>query len=263
MKYTLFFCAMFAVSLAACGNRGTSGQTEPTPPDRYGYRIVNSYPHDTGAYTQGLFWHEGRLYESTGEIGRSTLREVDLATGEPTRLTKLPDNVFGEGSTLLGGKIYQLTWTEGRAFTYDPATFERTGEFAYRGEGWGLATDGEKLYMSDGTPNITVRNPDTFVAESTIVVRREGVAVPYINELEWIDGKLWANVYMTNEIVIINPADGRVEGSIDFTGLLSQIIIIPYETDVLNGIAIDHATGRIFVTGKRWNRMFEIEIFKK
>jgi glutamine cyclotransferase len=260
MKYSML---LFAVCLVACGNRGTSRTDDvPTPPVVYGYKILNTYPHDPAAYTQGLFWHEGTLWESTGEYGRSTLRRVELATGEVLQRTDLPGNVFGEGSVLLDGKIYLLTWHEGTAFVYDPATFEKTGEFAYRGEGWGLTTDGGKLYMSDGTPNITVRNAATFRDESTIVVRREGMPLQFLNELEWIDGRIWANVYLTSEIVIINPADGRVEGVIDFAGITSRIDVTP-ATDVMNGIAYDPATKRIWVTGKNWNKLFEIEIFKK
>jgi glutamine cyclotransferase len=229
---------------------------------RYGYKIVASCPHDPAAYSQGLFWHEGALYESTGEYGRSTLRRVKLETGDVTQQIALDNRYFAEGAALVGGRIYQLTWTEGKCFVYDPATFAQMREFPYKGEGWGLATDGEKLYMSDGTPNIAVRNPATFEIERTLAVRNEGRAVQYINELEWIDGKIWANVYMTYEILIIDPADGRVEGIVDFAGIASHLTITN-TTDVMNGIAYDPATGRIFVTGKNWDKLFEIEIVKK
>ncbi len=263
---------LIAVCLVACANRGSRGasqqnsaeiaQTAKTAPDRYGYRIVATYPHDPGAYTQGLFWHEGALWESTGERGRSRLRRVELSSGKPTREIALDDIYFGEGAALLDGKIYQLTWTHGRCFVYDDATLLPAGEFTYRGEGWGLTTDGERLYMSDGTPNITVRNPDTFAAERTIVVRREGRPVQLINELEWIDGRIWANIYLSDEIVIIDPADGHVEGTIDFTGIEALLARTP-ATDVMNGIAWDAENDRIFVTGKNWNLLFEVEIFKK
>jgi len=261
MRYKIILL-MCAVCLVACGSRSASKQRSaqvPTPPARYGFRIVATYPHDTAAYTQGLFWHEGALIESTGEYGRSTLRRVDLETGEAAQKTALPDNVFGEGSVLLDGKIYVLTWEQYRCFVYDPVTFTQVGEFAYKGEGWGLTTDGSKLYMSDGTANITVRNPDTFAEERTFAVRNEGRPVQYLNELEWIDGRIWANVYMTNEIVVIDPADGRVEGIIDLTGLLSHLVITN-TTDVMNGIGYDPTTGRIFVTGKNWDKLFEIKI---
>ncbi len=260
MRYAFL---LFAVGLVSCGNRGKTGngQTPPTPV-MYGYKIVATHPHDSGAYTQGLFWHEGALYESTGEYGRSTLRRVEPETGTTTHSVALDDRYFAEGSALLDGRIYQLTWMEGKCFVYDMATFEPTGEFTYKGEGWGLATDGERLYMSDGTANITVRNPATFAVERTIVVRREGRPVDMINEMEWIDGRLWANVYLTNEIVIIDPSDGRVEGVVDFTGIASNLVVT-YSTDVMNGIAHDAATGRIFVTGKRWDKLFEVQPVRK
>jgi glutamine cyclotransferase len=229
---------------------------------RYGYKIVDSYPHDTEAYTQGLFWYDGRMWESTGEYGASTLRATALPTGETIRRTALSDDYFAEGAVELGGKIYQLTWLEGKCFVYDAATLEREREFGYKGQGWGLATDGESLYMSDGTPNITVRDPATFAPRRSIVVRNEGRPVDFLNELEWIDGRLWANVYTSTEIVIIDPSDGRVEGIVDFSDIISQLTVTS-STDVMNGIAHDAATGRVWVTGKRWNRLFEIEIIKK
>ncbi len=261
MRYALI---MIAACLVACGprasqrGRGNAGDA----PVRYGYKIVNSHPHDTGAYTQGLFWSEGELYESTGEHGSSTLRRVDPATGEVRQKIALADHYFGEGTTLIGDEIFQLTWQQGKCFVYDADTFELRREFSYKGEGWGLTTDGAKLYMSDGTPNIVVRNPATFDAERTIVVRNAGRPVYDVNELEWIEGRIWANIYMTNEVIIIDPADGRVEGVIDFTGIVSRLIVTR-DTDVMNGIAWDEEGERIFVTGKNWNRLFEIEIFKK
>ncbi len=261
MRYTII--ALCTLCLAACGSRGSSKhRTAAAPHVRYGYKIVASYPHDPTAYTQGLFWHEGALIESTGEYGRSTLRRVELETGSVTNRVALSPDVFAEGAVLLDGRIYQLTWFEERCLVYDPATLERVAEFAYGGEGWGLATDGERLYMSDGTPNIAVRNPSTFAVERSIVVRREGRPVQHLNELEWIDGRIWANVYLTNEIVIIDPSDGRVEGTIDFTGIASQLEVTS-STDVMNGIAYDPVSKRIFVTGKNWDRLFEVEIVKK
>jgi glutamine cyclotransferase len=273
MKYALFIGAMCLV-VVACGSRTGRGSSRgrlsdrqqsaaaPTSPVRYGYRIVAIHPHDAEAYTQGLFWHDGALIESTGEKGSSTLRRVELETGIPTRKIALGDQFFGEGAAIVDGKIYQLTWEEGRCFVYDAATFARTGEFTYTGEGWGLTTDGTRLYMSDGTPNITVRNVRTFAPERTIVVRNKGRTLQWINELEWIDGRIWANVYMTNEIVMINPESGHVEGIVDLTGLVSQLTVT-WSTDVMNGIAWDAATGRIWVTGKNWDKLFEIEIVER
>jgi glutamine cyclotransferase len=261
MRYAILLCA---VCLVACGNRASKNRVRTEPPAFYGYRVTAAYPHDPGAYTQGLLWSEGALLESTGERGRSTMRRVELATGEVTFKKPLDDRYFGEGAALVGGRLYQLTWQEGVCLVYDPATLELTGEFSYRGEGWGLTTDGEKLYMSDGSPNITVRDPATFAVERTIMVRREGRPLYNINELEWIEGRIWANVYSytSNEIVIIDPADGRVEGVFDFADILSRLTLTP-ATDVMNGIAYDAASKRIFVTGKNWNKLFEIEIFKR
>ena len=265
MKYSITVL-MCAVCLVACGSRGGKTQNVPTA---YGYKIVNSYPHDTEAYTQGLFWHEGSLYESTGEYGNSSLRQVALETGETVRRVDVSDEFFAEGAVLLEGKIYQLTWYKEKCFVYEASTFQKTGEFDYKGEGWGLTTDGTKLYMSDGSANIVVRNPADFSIERTIVVRNAGRPVQYLNELSWIDGKIWANLYIADyremtspKVVIIDPSSGNVEGVVDFTGIYGRLVVTPY-TDVMNGIAYDPATKRIFVTGKRWNRLFEIEIFKK
>ncbi len=269
MKYAIA-SLLCAVCLIACGGR--SGTTQKKSQARnspkvetaapYGYRIVKAYPHDTGAYTQGLFWHDGYLYESTGEYGHSSLRKVVLESGLPVKQVSLDPAFFGEGAALLDGKIYQLTWLEHKAFVYDLDTFEVEQEFKYSGEGWGIATDGTKLYVSDGTPNIQIINPQTFKTERTIAVRNGGKPVQNINELEWIDGRIWANVYMTEDIIIINPETGVVEGVVDFRGIESQLAITR-GTDVMNGIACDPETGRIFVTGKRWNKLFEVEIFKK
>ncbi len=277
MKYTIALL-LCTVSLIACGSRsgGTQkkSQARSTPKTettaaQYGYRIVKAYPHDTGAYTQGLFWHDGYLYESTGEYGHSSLRKVVPESGLPIKQIPLDAKCFGEGAALLDGKIYQLTWLEGKAFVYDAETFEKVREFGYSGEGWGIATDGAKLYMSDGTANIAVVNPQTFRTERTIQVRNGGKPVEYINELEWIDGKIWANLYIEDyremtspKVVVIDPASGSVEKVIDFSGIYTQLAVTR-STDVMNGIAHDPATGRIFVTGKRWNKLFEIEIFKK
>ncbi|MDR2890374.1 MAG: glutaminyl-peptide cyclotransferase [Alistipes sp.] len=253
---TLLCAAGLAACVAACGNK-------PVSTAIYGYTIVDTHPHDPEAYTQGLFWHEGALVESTGEYGYSTLRRVDLATGEVTRRIDLSGDVFAEGAALIDGKIYQLTWYEQRCFVYDATTFDLLREFDYREtEGWGLTTDGENLYMSDGTANIYVRDPATFEVVRTVVVRRDGRPVQFLNEMEWIDGKIWANVYGSMEVVIFDPATGNVEGVVDFAGIERMIDITPM-TDVMNGIAHDPATGRVFVTGKNWNRLFEIEIIKR
>ena len=226
-------------------------------PVLYGHRVRNVYPHDRTAYTQGLLWHDGYLYESTGLEGGSTLRQVDLTDGRVVRSVPLDDSYFGEGLALLGGKLYQLTWRSNKGFVYDLKTFERVGEFGYGGEGWGLATDGTSLYQSDGTEKIRVIDPETFRTVRTIEVCTDRSRVPYINELEWIDGELWANVYTTDTVIRIDPRTGAVVGVIDLAGLLSPADVTA-QTDVLNGIAYDAKTGRIFVTGKNWNKLFEI-----
>lgn len=278
MKYAIT-SLLVAACLISCGGRSATGQKrnkqskattqQVRTADKYGYRIVAAFPHDTGSYTQGLFWHEGFLYESTGEYGRSAMMKVVPDTGRAIQRSSLDSDYFGEGAALLDGLIYQLTWLEETVLIYDIATLEEKAALTYSGEGWGLATDGERLYMSDGSANITVRDPRTFRAERVISVRNGGKPVEQINELEWIDGRIWANLYITDyrqmtspKVIIIDPDTGNVEGEIDFSGIYTQLNVTA-ATDVMNGIAYNPDTKRIFVTGKRWNKLFEIEIFKK
>ena len=221
--------------------------------------VVKSLSHQTDAYTQGLQFVDGLMWEGTGEYGSSRLQYTDLTTGKSTVVARLPEDHFGEGITLLGDKIYQLTWLNGVMHIYDRATFSKVDQKSYKGEGWGLTTDGQWLYMSDGTSTIKVLDPATLEVKRRISVLCNGVSLNYLNELEWIDGKIWANVYTLNQIVIINPESGVVETIVDLEGLLPQSEITP-TTDVLNGIAYDKATGRIFVTGKNWSKMFEIRL---
>ncbi|MDR0955481.1 MAG: glutaminyl-peptide cyclotransferase [Rikenellaceae bacterium] len=231
-------------------------------PARYGYRVVKSYPHDGQAYTQGLFWYEGFLYESTGLTGQSTLRKVDLPTGEVLQSVPLAEEYFGEGAALLDGKIYQITWENNTGFIYDLATLEPLGQFGYTGAGWGLTTDGQYLYMSDGTEKIMVLDPQTFRPLRTIEVYSDAGRVTQINEMEWIEGEIWANIYLTDQIVRIDPETGAVRGIIDLKRILPPADK-DMSTDVLNGIAYDPATGRIFVTGKNWKKLFEIEVIEQ
>ncbi|MCL2561925.1 MAG: glutaminyl-peptide cyclotransferase [Rikenellaceae bacterium] len=228
----------------------------------YGYRIINVYPHDPEAFTQGLFWHDGYLWESTGIEGQSELRQVRLETGEVVRRVALEDHFFGEGAAYLDGSIFQLTWKHGVAFVYDAETLEERRRFRYQGEGWGLTTDGQALYMSNGSSKIFVVDPSDFSRRRAINVHMGRANVRNINELEWIEGRIWANIYPIDSIFIIDPETGWVEGVVDLGGLLPDEEWTPL-TDVLNGIAYDAETGRIFVTGKRWPRLFEIEIYKK
>lgn len=266
---TTFFLSAFLL-LVSCGPNAARTQrtthasaTRPSAPAaRYSYIVRNVYPHPTTSYTQGLQFIDGELWEGTGEYGHSVLQRLDLHTGDADVKVRLPRSEFGEGITLLGDRIYQLTWTNHTAHVYDRQTFGKRADHRYTGEGWGLTTDGTKLYMSDGTANLRVVDPETFRRERDIPVTYEGQPVGLLNELEWIDGKIWANVYTTDQIVIIEPETGVVEGVADLTGLLPDADRKP-ETDVLNGIAYDAETGRIFVTGKRWNKLFEIELVKQ
>ena len=250
--------------LASCGgNQARAKRPEaPVEPKEYTYRIRAVHPHLTTSYTQGLQYAGGRLWEGTGQHGQSVVQTIDLETGRAEFFARLPHEEFGEGITLLGDKLYQLTWQSNKAYVYDLKTGKKIQEFRYPGEGWGLTTDGEKLYMSDGTPNIYTVDPATFKREKRTTVTYKGMAINFLNELEWIDGKLWANVYTTDQIVIIDPATGVVEGVVDLAGILPEEEITP-ATDVLNGIAYDAAGKRIFVTGKNWSKLFEIEITEK
>jgi glutamine cyclotransferase len=222
----------------------------------YTYRVVASWPHDSSAFTQGLIYRDGQIFESTGLYGDSSLREVDPETGAVLRLVDVPRQYFAEGLTELGGKLYQLTWQNGVGFVYDAETFAKTGEFRYTGEGWGITHDGESLVMSDGTSTIRFLDPTTFEVERTIDVTWRGAPVARLNELEYIHGLIYANVWLTDTIVAIDPATGRVVRWIDMSGLLQ-----PYDphADVLNGIAYDAENDRILVTGKLWPRLYEVE----
>ena len=227
---------------------------------QYKFKVVKDYPHDMAAYTQGLFFHNGTLYETTGQYGTSSIRTVNLQSGQPILNKKLNSKYFAEGSAILGNKLYILTWTNKVAFVYDPKTLEYIKTVGYPREGWGLTTDGKQLIASDGSSFLYFMDGDLNVLRR-LRVTMDGKSVSYLNELEYIDGKVWANVYTTDTIVIIDPADGKVEATVDCRGLL------PYrertaETDVLNGIAVDKQ-GRIFLTGKYWPKMFEIELVKK
>ena len=225
---------------------------------QYKVEVVKEYPHDTGAYTQGLFFDGGRFFESTGQFGESSFREVELATGKVLSKMNFQQKYFGEGSVMLGGNLYILTWLNKVAFVYDAKTLEYKQTYSYPREGWGLTTDGKSLIASDGSSRLYFLSPE-FKQERYVDVKMDGRAVRNLNELEYIDGKVWANVYMTDLIVIINPADGTVEASIDCTGLLPKKLREP-RTDVLNGIAQDPATGKIYLTGKYWPRLYEIKL---
>lgn len=247
MKHIISICVCVLCSILSC-----SAKVE-----RYKIEVVKAYPHDTGSYTQGLFWHDGSLYESTGLNGKSTFRKVDLQSGQA--LTKLPFNrkYFVEGSVILGDKLYILTWTNKVIFIYDANTLEYLSTYSYPREGWGLTTDGKSLISSDGSSRIYFLTPE-LKFERSINVTLNGRAVRYLNELEWIDGRIWANVYTTDTIVIINPDTGIVEATVDCEGLLPERLRTS-DTDVLNGIAVD-SEGRIFLTGKNWPELYEVKL---
>ncbi len=224
----------------------------------YKLEVVAEYPHDETSYTQGLFFQDGRMYESTGQFGESTFREVDLETGEAVRRMDFSDEFFVEGSVMFQDNLYILTWTNRKAFIYDAGTLEYKSTWSYPREGWGITTDGKRLIASDGSANLYFMDKN-FAPEKKLTVRLEGRPVRFLNELEYIDGRVWANVYTTDSIVIINPKDGNVEGIIDCTGLLPKKLYKP-STDVLNGIAYDEKSGKIYLTGKNWPKLYEVRI---
>lgn len=229
---------------------------EPEIPT-YGYRIVNTFPHDPEAFTQGLELYNGSLYEGTGLKGKSSLRRVELRTGRVLQIHRLPSEYFGEGITLLGDKLYQLTWQNGVCFVYDRRTFRPITQFRYNGEGWGLTNDSKHLIMSDGTETITFRDPDTFAVVRTITVRAQGKPVKNLNELEYIEGEIWANIWYSDVLARIDPSTGIVKAWVDMEGLPVKDRDIEA---VMNGIAYDRENKRIFVTGKNWDKLFEIEL---
>lgn len=244
LRITLFLAAGLAY-----------GQFAPTD----SYRVVAAYPHDRGAYTQGLQFINGALYEGTGLNGRSSIRQVDLQTGRVARQQALSSLYFGEGITILGNRLFQLTWQNGIGFVYDLATFRQSATFRYTGEGWGLTHDGTNLIMSDGTADLRFIDPVRLSEVRRVQVHDNAVPVWQINELEFIEGEIWANVYQTHRVARINPANGKINSWVDLRGLLSEAERSE-SVDVLNGIAYDAAGKRIFVTGKLWPKLFHIQV---
>ena len=260
----LLLLALCVASLQCNAGANSGAATNKTPENapvtHYSYQIVNIFPHDTNAFTQGLIFVDGNLYEGTGQEGESSLREVDLKTGNVLKKVDVPEPYFAEGITLLNGKIYQLTWQHQVGFIYDAQKFEQIGKFTYDGEGWGLTNDGHSLILSDGSNRIRFIDPDSFRVTKTIAVFDDsGKPIKDLNELEYIDGQIYANVWHKDYIVIVDPQNGRLTGWIDLSGLL-QPGDVHNEEAVLNGIAYDPAGKRLFVTGKLWPRIFEIKI---
>jgi glutamine cyclotransferase len=282
-----FILILFAVTAISCKtetpvNRPTVNSTvvntnkpadspTPTPPASgkvsvYTYEIVNTFKHDQKAFTEGLFFHNGFLYESTGQEGRSNLRKVELESGKVLQQYNLPPESFGEGISIFNGQIYQLTWQEQRGFVYGADDFKLLREFKYQGEGWGLTTDGKQLIMSDGTHVIRFVDPQTFQTQRTITVFKEdNQPLMQINELEYIKGEIWANVWHSeaigkpNHIARIDPQSGKLLGWINLDKISPEDVERGDE-NTLNGIAYDAATDRIFVTGKNWKKLFEIKL---
>ncbi len=227
---------------------------------RYDYRIVAEYPHSTKSYTQGLEYYDGVMWEGTGQYGESHLMRTELTTGERHIVASLPENEFGEGITHYKDRIYQLTWLEKIVHIYD-LNGKPQRSVPFQGQGWGITTDGERLFVSTGSSDIRIVDPETMEYKSVIHVKFNGRKLNDINELEWIDGKIWANIYCSNRIVVINPESGVVEAYLDLDEL-KQTQYNNSDADVLNGIAYNASTGHIYVTGKQWNKLFELEIIK-
>jgi len=235
---------------------------QATKPPEYTFKIIRVFPHDPAAFTQGLAYRDGFLYEGTGLNGHSSLRKVRLETGEVVQQVNLPPELFGEGITILKDQILQLTWTSQIGFVYNASDFRLLRQFSYSGEGWGLTTDGYEIFMSDGSAEIRVLDAGTLAEKRRLKVRDGATAIDQLNELEFIDGEIFANVWQTDRIARISPRTGKVVGWIDLKGLLSPMYRLD-ENAVLNGIAYDAAGKRLFVTGKLWPSIFQIQVVEK
>ncbi|MBC6422278.1 MAG: glutaminyl-peptide cyclotransferase [Hormoscilla sp. SP5CHS1] len=266
-RYIYASLAVILLFASACGIFESEHHTkaenlQPTQAPMYSYRIINRYPHDPEAFTQGLFYHNGVLYEGTGGWGHSSIRRVDLETGKVLQISNLDKRYFGEGIVLWQDRIIQLTWKSNTGFVYDRDTFEKINEFKYPTEGWGITQDGKRLIMSDGTNILYFWDPDSFQDIEKLQVRDGDTPVPRLNELEYVKGEIWANVWGTDLIARISPQTGQVLSWIDLTGLL-DIALRRDPNAVLNGIAYDEKGDRIFVTGKLWPTLFEIQLIPK
>ncbi len=280
-----YFIFLFVLLSLACGDEparsnmnstvnktNTNAAKSSSNVPVYTYEIVNKFKHDPNAFTEGLFFYNGFLYESTGQETKSDLRKVELETGKVVQQFKLPKDIFGEGTTILNGKIYQLTWQSEKGFVYDAETFKLLKEFTYQGDGWGLTNNGTNLYMTDSTHVIRVIDPETFKTIKTLVVLREdGKPLMQINELEYIKGEIWSNVWHSEEpnilgkenyIARIDPNSGKLLGWVDLGGISPDDVQRDSE-NTLNGIAYDAQNDRIFVTGKNWKNLFEIKVKPK
>ncbi len=244
-----FFCLLWPVSLPA-------GDII-----EYDYRVIRTYPHDPDAWTQGLVYTDGNLYESTGQYARSSVRRVELTTGRVLDIYGLPFHLYGEGLAATGDRLVQLTWRNHVGLVYNRSTLSPVEEFEYPTEGWGLAWDGTRLILSDGTPTLYFLSPEDFSVIGKVTVTEDGMPLARLNELEYIDGRVYANVWLTDRIVIIDPETGRVTGRAYLSGLLTEAE--REKADVLNGIAYDRCGDRLLVTGKLWPKLFEIELLPR
>jgi glutamine cyclotransferase len=255
--------ALFCLQCQPNSNTSSTNKA-PTPQasgpvPKYGYQIVNIWPHDSNAFTQGLILMDGKLLESTGQEGFSSLRRVDLESGRILKKIDVPVPYFAEGLAALNGKLYQLTWQHNIGFIYDAQTFDHLGDFNYQGEGWGLATDGQSLILSDGSNRLRFIDPNGFRVTRTITVTDGNQPVRELNELEYVNGEIYANIWHDNRIAMIDPQSGHVNAWIDLTGLMPESELQDPEA-VLNGIAYDQASDKLIVTGKLWPRVFEIKV---
>ena len=253
----IFLC-IWALIFNSC-SKVSNESPNPASIQIYTYKIINTYPHDRRAFTQGLVFENGFLYEGTGIYGSSSLRKVDLGTGKVVQSKKLPAHLFGEGITIFNDRIIQLTWRSKLGYVYDKESFELLKEFHYPTEGWGITHDGKRLIMSDGSSLLHILDPDDFTEIGQISVHTDEGAVSRLNELEYIQGEIFANIWQTDRIVRISPTTGQVIGWIELKGLLNRNDL-EYPVDVLNGIAYDKEKDRLFLTGKLWPKIFEIKL---
>lgn len=264
MMRTIVLSFLLFTFLMGCNNESGLKEKESdlTAPPLISYQIVQTYPHDTSSYTQGLEWHNNELFESTGQYGFSKLLKVNLKDGRITQSHSLPNDCFGEGLTILDDKIYQLTWQNKKGFVYDLKTFSLLQEFEWPYEGWGLTNNGKDLFISTGSNVIYRVDPSTFKILESVSVNNQYGPLSNINELEWVNGFIFANIYQTDKIVKINPATGKVVGEMFFTDILQKLGISfdAYKTDVLNGIAFNPTNGKFYITGKYWPAIIELKL---
>jgi glutamine cyclotransferase len=261
MKTAVWWLALALFAAGAPAAQSRTGPARATPV--YGYTVVASFPHDPAAFTEGLFYEDGALYESTGLVGRSGIRKTGLETGEVLMQSSIPKPYFGEGIISWKGRLIELTWQSQIGFIYDLASFKPAGVFHYQGEGWALTHDGGRIIMSDGTADLRFLDPITLKETGRLHVTDQGRPVDQLNELEWVKGQIYANIWQTDRIARIDPRTGHVVGWIDLSGLLSPADRAGGQVDVLNGIAYDAAKDRLLVTGKLWPKIYQIKLKPK